>query len=102
MSYTDLPHSEGTQKAVSKAESVLSETIPSDSVCFSAQWDNLSSHLPLRCRQARAEYESELKLRSMNNDHVGALEWDWVCSMLQGRGGASQSFLARARQQVCL
>lgn len=42
-----------------------------------------------QCRQAKAEYEGELKLRSMNDDHVGAMEWDWVWSMLQNKHSAS-------------
>lgn len=54
-------------------------------------------------RQAKATYEGELKLRSMNNDHVGAMEWDWVWSMLQAKDGkltANAELLERAQQQV--
>ena len=54
-------------------------------------------------RQAKARYEGELKLRSMNNDHVGAMEWDWVWSMLQAKDGkltANAELLERAQQQV--
>jgi len=57
------------------------------------------------CRQAKAEYEGELKLRSLNNDHVGAKEWDWVWSMLQGKEGsitatANPDLLAKAQEQA--
>ncbi|DBB10991.1 TPA: hypothetical protein ACH3X3_006472 [Trebouxia sp. C0006] len=56
-------------------------------------------------RQAKAEYEGELKLRSLNNDYVGAKEWDWVWSMLQGKEGsitatANPDLLAKAQEQV--
>ncbi len=57
------------------------------------------------CRQAKAEYEGELKLQSLNNDHVGAKEWDWVWSMLQTKEGsitatASPELLAKAQEQA--
>lgn len=57
------------------------------------------------CRQAKAHYEGELKLRRMNNDHVGAMEWEWVWSMLQSKQGSSagiaqEEVLAKAQQQV--
>ena len=57
------------------------------------------------CRQAKAHYEGELKLRGMNNDHVGAMEWEWVWSMLQSKQGSSagiaqEEVLAKAQQQV--
>lgn len=56
------------------------------------------------CRQAKAEYEGELKLRSLNNDHVGAKEWDWVWSMLQAKEGsmttANPELLAKAQEQA--
>ena len=42
----------------------------------------------------------------MNNDHVGALEWDWVWSMLQSKHRnaadvAQNEILVKAQQQVC-
>ena len=37
----------------------------------------------LASRQARQMCESELKLRRLNNDHVGSLEWDWVRSIME-------------------
>ena len=57
------------------------------------------------CRQAKAEYEGELKLQSLNNDHVGAKEWDWVWSMLQAKEGsitatANTELLAKAQEQA--
>lgn len=41
----------------------------------------------------------------MNNDHVGAMEWEWVWSMLQSKQGSSagiaqEEVLAKAQQQV--
>ena len=59
------------------------------------------------CRQAKAHYEGELKLRKMNNDHVGAMEWEWVWSMLQSKqsstaGVAQEEVLAKAQRQVSL
>lgn len=41
----------------------------------------------------------------MNNDHVGAMEWEWVWSMLQSKQGsragiAQEEVLAKAQQQV--
>ena len=50
-------------------------------------------------------YEGELKLRSMNNDHVGAMEWDWVWSMLQSKDSknsqmANTELLEKAQLQV--
>ncbi|DBB04420.1 TPA: hypothetical protein ACH3X1_012902 [Trebouxia sp. C0004] len=56
-------------------------------------------------RQAKAEYEGELKLRSHNNNHVGVKEWDWVWSMLQAREGsimatANPELLAKAQEQA--
>ena len=43
----------------------------------------------------------------MNNDHVGAMEWEWVWSMLQSKQGstagvAHEEVLAKAQQQVAL
>ena len=55
------------------------------------------------CRQAKAQYEGELKMRSMRNDHVGGIEW--LRSILQPQEGnstvtASLELLAKAQQQV--
>ena len=57
------------------------------------------------CRHAKAHYEGELKLRRLNNDHVGAMEWDWVWALLQGKqsstaDAAQEEVLAKAQQQV--
>ncbi|KAL3142104.1 hypothetical protein ABBQ32_004724 [Trebouxia sp. C0010 RCD-2024] len=56
-------------------------------------------------RHAKAHYEGELKLRRLNNDHVGAMEWDWVWSLLQGKQGSTTGVLQeevveKAQQQV--
>lgn len=57
------------------------------------------------CRQAKAQYEGELKLRSLSHERAGAMEWDWVWSMLQAKEGnatvtANAELLAKAQQQV--
>lgn len=56
-------------------------------------------------RHAKAHYEGELKLRRLNNDDVGAMEWDWVWSLLQGKqssatGVLQEEVLEKAQQQV--
>ncbi len=72
---------------------------------FGCMHDHRFKALRCCCRQAKAEYEGELKLRSLNNDHVGAKEWDWVWSMLQAKEGsitatANPELLAKAQEQA--
>ena len=72
---------------------------------FGCVLDHCLKALSCCCRQAKAEYEGELKLRSLNNDHVGAKEWDWVWSMLQAKEGsitatANPEQLAKAQDQA--
>lgn len=63
----------------------------------------LTSYWP--CRQAKAQYEGDLKVGSMKNDQAGSMEWEWLRSMLQPKEGnstvtASPELLAKAQQQV--
>lgn len=56
----------------------------------------------LGSRQALQACGSELKLRQLNNDRVGSLEWDRVRSILENAQQSNASGAAVPSSQVCV